>query len=428
MMPMPILPLPFATRTTCRACDGALDPVLSLGTLALPAFPLPTDLASVPRAPLDLQQCRTCGLAQLAHTVTPDLLYRQYWYRSGINETMRAELADVVRAAHDRVALTARSVVIDIGANDGTLLREYVTLPETPIRIAYEPATNLWESLRAWTNVLCDYFPDGHGTAGCASVITSIACFYDVESPQAFVKEVDRLLAPDGLWIVQFQDLAGMVRTTAFDNLCHEHLTYWSLDAFEQLLARTAVDLEVVEVERRAINGGSLRLYVQRKHPSWRHSTTDSVGMARAAEQPWIDWQALERFAWQVEQTRQQITTVVGALAQAELTVDLYAASTKGNTLLQVCGLGPEALRQAWERSPEKVGRVTATGIPIVSEEAGRQDPPDCLLIGAHQFRDAFVERERAYLEAGGTMLVPLPTVDLISSGLKGRVVAGVAG
>lgn len=408
-------------RTTCRACGGRLDPLLSLGTLALPAFPAPGD-PPPPRAPLDLDTCVDCDLVQLRHTVAPDQLYRQYWYRSAINESMRAELLDIVRAALLEVSVFPGEDVLDIGANDGYLLSCYPRLRASfkIRRIAYEPAANLLEALAPHAEVVVpEYFPLGAETILPAwvgdwyrrvKILTSVAMFYDVEDPIAFVRAVDACLHLEGVWILQFQDLAQMVDQTAFDNICHEHLTYWSLATFGRLLQRADVDLHVVHAERRLINGGSLRLVVRRR----AYPVQATVDALLLYERLSIAWQALERFAWKVQGARTQIQAALAEAHDAGLTVDLYGASTKANTLLQYCGLDGIVLRQAWERNPEKYGRQTATRIPIVDEVIGRKDPPDLLLCGIYQFRTMILQREAAYLQAGGRILFPLPEVDIV--------------
>jgi len=408
----------------CRACGGPLDTLLALGRLALSTFPAPGD-PPTDAVPIDFALCRLCGLVQLRHTVEPDVLYRrQYWYRSGVNEVMQAELADVVTQALQQVTINpARDVVIDVGANDGTLLacyRDHATTRTIP-RVAFEPADNLQPALAAHCEWLIpDYF--GWTTlraprldlAGRAKVITTIAMVYGSDDPHVFVSAVNSLLHPDGVWVVQFQDLWSMVRQTAFDNLCHEHLVYYSLRSFSELLRPH--NLKVIDCEIRDINGGSLRCYVQHGH----HREGARVRRQLDLEAGCDHWSTLERFAWQVGETRRQIRAALDALHDTGVTVDLYAASTKANTLLQYCGIDGALVRQAWERSPEKVGRTTATGIPIVSEGTGRADPPHTLLVGAWQFADAFAKREAAYLAAGGSLLLPLPRVTVVTQGSRG--------
>lgn len=409
-----------AIERPCRACAGQLDTVLAWGDLSLSDFPLPGE-APKGTAPFDLCSCRSCGLVQLRHTVAGDLLFREYWYRSGINEAMQAELRDIVRQATARIRRWELSdAVVDVGANDGTLLHAYGDhAPTGLLRVAFEPAQNLNPALRPNAEVIVPaYFPAGlthaRGLEGRVKVLTTIAMLYACDDPRAVVAAIDQLLHPDGVWVVQFQDLAQMLTATAFDNITPEHLWYPSLASIERLLSGT--NLHLIEAERRAINGGSLRLILGRTH----QPVSPSVGRLRAQEAGCEDWQTLQQFAWRVGERVTQIRGLLQAYHAAGKVVDVYACSTKFNTLAQICGIGPELVRQGWERTPEKVGRTTVTGIPMVSEETGRANPPDALLLGAWQHRDAFVQREAAFLSAGGVMLVPLPVCEVIQEGRRG--------
>lgn len=418
----------IVTVKACRACSGRLDSILDLGDLLPSHFRLPSEPSPAP-VPLNLCVCRACHLVQLSHSIEPEAMFRQYWYRSGINEVMRDELADVVRAALQMVGMPSpRDFVLDVGANDGTLLEQYrlQVASRNILRIAVEPADNLQQALSPHCDVrIHGFFPDcfeqagfpgasmADGFSGRITILTSIACFYDLDDPLGFIRGVKRLLHKDGVWIVQFQDLAQMLAATAFDNICHEHLIYYSLGSVIRLLG--GFGLQVVKAEQRAINGGSLRLYIRHER-AWG-VTDGSVDRLLAAEAWTEDWEALYQFAWRVGEVRNQLLAALAAVGVGGHVIDLYGASTKGNTLLQYCLLGPEFIRQAWERSPEKVGRLTATGIPIVSEETGRADPPDALVCGIWQFREAVIAREAAYLASGRPIIFPLPAVEIVGSG-----------
>lgn len=398
----------YTTRTTCRSCDGPLYPFFDLGKIVPSDFLLP-DAPDRPAIPLSLCVCDACQLVQLQHTTDPESLFRQYWYRSGINEIMRAELEQIVVSLPG--ALGGKTV-IDIGANDGTLLRHYAASVR---KIAFEPADNLIERCSQIADLTYHEFFPGPASACLPNrsidIATSIAVFYDLDDPRSFVAEIDRLLTPDGVWMVQMQDLAQMIEQRAFDNIVHEHLCTYSLQSFITLL--DGYDLQVVQAERRAINGGSLRIYVQRRHILQRPLVKGLLDKeARLISPP-----MLEAFAWQAGQVRTQLQEMVHA-ASAQGPIDLYAASTKSSTLLQYCGLDHTVIRQAVERTPEKVGRVTSgTRIPIVNEEAWRQDPAPTTLIAAWQFTDAFCSRESAYLRQGGSFMVPLPSPRIIYQG-----------
>lgn len=396
-------------RTTCRGCGGPLDKLLDLGSLYLSTFLGPEDPLP-PTAPLELTMCRDCDLVQLRHTVQPDKLFRHYWYKSAINEAMREELANVVRGAINSIApLTGSDVVIDIGANDGTLLSFYPRLIPTggPLRVAFEPAKNLYVAVRQHADVLiADYFPQElQGVK--AKIISSVAMFYDLDDPHSFLEAVQQTLHPEGVWVVQFQDLLGMVEATAYDNLCFEHLVYYSLGSFETLVAQHG--LRVVRVERRAINGGSLRLYVQHD-PAVPDRTVEAQRHLEAD----LSWDTLQRFAWASQEHSSNLRFMLTKLRERGHTIDLYGASTKTQTLLQYAMIGPELIRWGVERSPEKFGRKMVTGIPIVPEEQWREDPGQYILVGIWGFKEAILQREADYLRKGGSFIFPLPALEIV--------------
>lgn len=414
----------------CRVCRGPLEEVLNLGPLALNTFPDSAIAAQqILKVPVILCVCTRCGLAQLDRTVPPDWLYRTYWYRSGVNESMVAELHQVVREAVARVPVGPASFVLDIGANDGTLLNQYgggLLGSGVPQRFAVEPAANLAADLRARAEVVYhDYFPCApllRDFPGRFSIITAVACAYDVEDPLAFFDGIRRLLHPAGVAVVQFQDLGQQRAAAAFDNCCHEHLEYYTL--WSLLGVVTQVGLAVEHVEPTPINGGSLRVFL--RHQGRRWPCQDSVRTQLMAEAAWgLDTPTLRQgnlaafatFRARVQRVQRQIQAVVQPVLDAGRVLDIYGASTKGNILLQVLSIGPQHARQAIDRAPQKTGYYTLTGIPIVGEEAGRTDPADVWLCPIWQFRESVLRREAWFVQQGGTIIFPLPRVEIVRQG-----------
>lgn len=404
--------MPVATiKTRCRLCGGDLtrrDPVLDLGELAVSAFPSPGDGVLLTAA-LALAECPECTLVQLTHTVDPQYLFAgDYWYASGINGTMREELRNVVRDARQWVRVHDGDWVLDIGANDGTLLsawREHLWEGK-PYRVAVEPSPTFAKVLGDTAEIVYSHaFPFPHLDQSTATfkVITSIAMFYAVPDPIGFAQAVERLLTDDGIWIVQMQDLRQMVDRTAFDNICHEHLAYYDVRTFWEVCRRAG--LRILSYSPREINGGSLRFVVGKDHGGGN----DCPAIQPAHQTP-VDW---ERFATAIDDRVDRLKQTIAAAQDHGHQIDLLGASTKGNTLLQVAGIGPAQVRQCWERHPKKVGRMTVTGIPIVHEQEGRAEPPQLLVCPIWQFRDALIEREQTYLAAGGRIYFPLPTGEL---------------
>lgn len=415
------------TRTTCRVCDGALEPVLDLGSLYVSDFITPGESDGT-KAPLELVICRKCRLLQLKHTVPAETMYRNYWYRSGTNRTMRIALADIANKAETLVRLREGESVVDIGCNDGTLLASYKTGGVR--KIGFDPAENLAEISRGIADRLVvgffrrEAFRDDPELAGCSPrIVTSIAMFYDLEDPNRFVADIKEVMDPEGLWIVQMSYLPLMLKTNEFGNICHEHLEYYSLTSFEYLLDRHG--FEVVDVELNDINGGSLRAYIRNREAdperfadeTYRELAKERVRELRNREirMGLDDIDTYKEFAVWVNRIREDVVGFIREQAGRGKKVYVYGASTKGNTLLQYFGLDRTLIAGAAERNPDKWGKVTVgTHIPIVSEEEARAANPDYFLVLPWHFLEEFLQREKAFLFAGGKFIVPMPHFTLI--------------
>jgi NDP-4-keto-2,6-dideoxyhexose 3-C-methyltransferase len=402
--------------SACRVCAShRLVSVLSLGDQYVSDFV--TSEGDHPKAPLELVKCSNCGLVQLKHTIPRDSLYRHYWYRSGISETMRAALADITLKAYNIVRPLPGSIVIDIGCNDGTLLRSY---PKNGLNlVGFEPAANLLEDARKGTGwIFNDFFSaDVYRKKfrdNQARIITSIAMFYDVENPNEFVQDGAKCLASDGIWVVQQNYLATMLEQNGFDNIGHEHLEYYSLGTMESLLNKHG--LKIFDVETNQVNGGSFRTYICHKgsyavtprvHQMERYE--NELGLASSA--------TYEAFAERIQKIKSVTRQFVADEVRDGKTVYVYGASNRGNTILQYYELDHSLIKKAADANPEKWGRKTVgTLIPIVSKEEARRDGPDYFLVLPHHFADEIRKEESAYLRSGGRLIVPLPEFRIITN------------
>jgi NDP-4-keto-2,6-dideoxyhexose 3-C-methyltransferase len=281
----PVIPRREVTmRTTCRSCgSGHVESVLDLGNLYVSNFSDTADNPQCPRVPLELLLCSGCGLAQLRHTTPGEWLYSHYWYKSGISATMRAALADITHKASQFAGLTKGDSVLDIGCNDGTLLRSYSV--EGIRRVGFEPAENLaHEAASAADRIVPEFFSAKPVAGEQFRVVTSIAMFYDLEDTNQFVADVASMLMQEGVWIVEMHYLPLVLERNAFDSICHEHLEYYSLSSLEPLLLRHG--LAVADVETNEVNGGSIRAYIVQKNSPTVYVTArrERVNAMRARE------------------------------------------------------------------------------------------------------------------------------------------------
>lgn len=406
--------------SACRVCGNReLLPVLDLGEQALTGvFPRSRE-EDVPAIPLELVKCspQGCGLVQLRHTPDPGLMYGEgYGYRSGIRPFMVDHLRRKVASVRELADLGPDDLVLDIGSNDGTLLSAY---PKGPRLVGIDPSGDKFRELYPpHAELLVDYFSrdvfTGRFGTRRAKVVTSIAMFYDLPDPLAFMQDVHDVLADDGIWVMEQSYLPAMLEADAYDIVCHEHLEYYALQQIEWMAER--VGLTVLRAELTDVYGGSLCVTLARSsspHPR------DEAGLARirAREtQAKIDTMApFEEFARRVEHQRDALRDFLDkSRAAGRLTLG-YGASTKGNVILQYCGIGEQDLPCIGEVSPEKAGRFTpGTGIPIVSEESAKAMRPDQLLVLPWIYREGFVEREQRFLADGGHLVFPLPRLEVV--------------
>lgn len=419
----------LTTRTTCRICGSPeLTHVLSLGDQYIAgAFAEPGGEQPVSRRiPLELVRCdmtrneEGCGLIQLRHTVPGSILYHSYWYRSGVNQTMTRNLHEIAARAAEMAELKPGDLVIDIGCNDGTLLDGYKV--ENLRYLGFDPSDVARYAVAKGYEVVRDFYsyeqmrlrnPDQK-----ARVITSIAMFYDLEYPRAFVEDIERALADDGVWVMELHYLATMLEMNQFDAIVHEHLEYYSLAVIERLLAE--VGLGVVRAELNDINGGSVRLFIRRA-ARFRAEGENADFLQRLRirefEMALDSAEPYERFAAATEQVGRDLLSTCRKLVDEGKTIHIYGASTKGNTILQYAGIDSALVPYAADRNPDKDGSETiGTKIPIISEDASRAMKPDYYLALPWHFMDEFLEREQEFLSRGGKFIVPMPAVRLVGA------------
>ena len=408
------------TISACRICGNReLLPVLDLGEQALTGVFPGSREEPVPTAPLELVKCspQRCGLVQLHDTPDPGLMYGEgYGYRSGIRPFMVGHLGRKVAAVRELVDPGPGDLVLDIGSNDGTLLRAY---PEGPQRVGIDPSGAKFRDLYPpEIELLVDYFSREvftrrFGTRR-AKVVTSIAMFYDLPDPMAFVRDVHDVLDDDGIWVLEQSYLPSMLEADAYDVICHEHLEYYALRQIEWMAEQAG--LTVLRAEVTDVYGGSLCVTLAK---STSTLPRDEAGLARIrareTEAKLDTMTPFEEFARRIEHQRDALRDFLDtSRAQGRLTLG-YGASTKGNVILQYCGISEQDLPCIGEVSPEKAGRFTpGTGIPIVSEEDAKAMRPDQLLVLPWIYRDGFVEREQRFLAEGGRLVFPLPGLDVV--------------
>ncbi len=393
----------------CLLCKNKnIKEIFSLGNLFVSNFVKKKDIKRGIKAPLNLLHCSNCSLIQLSHIAPQELMYRRfYWYRSGVTKIMQSGLYNIFKESLNFVKLKKNDVVLDIGANDGTLLSFYKKKKFKTI--GCEPAKNLQKTLRR----NCDFYINNFWSKkeldkillkknlNKPKIITAIGMFYDLEEPNKFIKDAADSLDNEGIFIAQLMCLKTMIKKNDLGNICHEHIEFYSLKSLKFLFEKNG--LEIFKLEENDINGGSYRIYC-------RKFKKGSIKLRKENVK-----KLMKNFAKRVKNNKIKTFNFINKKFLEGKKIFLYGASTKGNTVLQYYRINNKMIPFAAERSPEKWGKHTiGTGIKIISEKKARSYNPDYFFVTPWGFVKEFIERERKWLEKGGTFIVPFPKFKLI--------------
>jgi len=373
------------------------------------------------RGPLELVKCvgrGGCGLLQLGHSYDLSELYGpNYGYRSGLNSSMVRHLEEIVAKIKTIIGeMNPGDVVLDIGSNDGTLLGFY---SDVLTRVGVDPtAVKFREFYSPGIQVLIDFFSaakfrESFGDRK-AKVVTSISMFYDLEAPMSFVEEVASILDDAGVWHFEQSYLPAMLRTNAYDTICHEHLEYYGLRQIKWMLDRGG--LKIVDIELNDVNGGSFAITAAKNSSNLPEKSAAVEKML--GEETALGLGTLEpyhNFRDRVFAHREKLLSTLESLRAKGSKILGYGASTKGNVILQFCGITPATIPCMAEVNPDKFGKFTpGTAIPIVSEEEAHAMSPDYFLVMPWHFRENLLQREARFLEKGGRMIFPLPQIEVV--------------
>jgi C-methyltransferase C-terminal domain/Putative zinc binding domain/Methyltransferase domain len=392
--------------------------VLNLGHQALTGVFPANASEKLTVGPLELVWCPESGLLQLRHSYDASEMYGDnYGYRSGLNQSMVSHLTEKVAYLERLVRPRAGDVIVDIGSNDCTTLKAY----KTPglRRIGIDPTGKKFaEYYPSDVALVPDFFSaDAYRSVERkpARMVTSIAMFYDLDAPIEFARQVESILADDGVWHFEQSYMPSMLRMNSYDTICHEHLEYYSLVAVKKIL--DAAGLRLVDVVMNAVNGGSFAV-----------TAAKAGNRSVKTNQAVIDW-LLEQegrmglntpkpyrdFEERVFRHRDDLTRLIHALNADGKKVLGYGASTKGNVVLQFCGLTAKDVPAIAEVNTEKFGRVTpGSHIPIISEAEAKAMNPDYFLVLPWHFKEGILRREKEYLANGGRFIFPFPEIEII--------------
>ena len=402
-------------REECRICGSRrLSPFLDLGVSPLANRFLRADELDLeePRFPLDVFFCADCSLVQLLEVVDPELLFRDYLYVSGTSDTMRAHFASFAEDVVDRVAFRPDDLLVEVASNDGTFLSNFVGRGLRVLGV--EPAVNIAEmARRRGIESLTEFFGEDvadrvreqHGPAAC---VLATNVFAHLDDMNGFVRGLDGLLGPQGMFVFENSYVRDMIEELEFDSVYHEHLSYFSVTALSMLFERH--DMTIVDVQHQPVHGGSIRVFVARKGSDHTATGEPARFMDEERQHGLCDVAAYQAFANRVYQLRSSLLELLRECRSEGKRMVAYGGSAKGNTLLNFMGIGSDLVSYLVDKSPLKQGLFSpGMHLPVLPVERLVEDRPDYALLLAWNYTQEVVRQQQAYVEAGGRFIVPIP-------------------
>ena len=405
----------YTTVDKCRICSSDSTEVLKFDPQYI-ATTFVTSNDNNPmsqvKIPMTLMLCKNknCGLVQLKETVRPDLLYTNYFYRTGINDMMKRDLQDVVNYALNNTKTESNDIVVDIGANDCTMIGMF---PKNLDRIAIEPAKNIdWKHVDKSINIVNEFLSKEivlKETKGKkAKIITATAMFYDFDNPNIAARDIKDILDDNGVCVIQVSYLLDTIKDMNFYDVVHEHLEYYSLKSINYLMEKNG--LTVIDASTNFVNGGSLRVLVTHKENCKAKSKQYEEILAEEEKWHLNEPDTYDQYGKRIQDIIEKSKNLILKETQKGGKIIGLGASTKGNVLFQICGFNKKLLPFISDRNKDKVGlRTLGTDIEIISEERAREMNPNYMLIIPWCFKEEILEREKAYIQNGGKMLFVMP-------------------
>jgi hypothetical protein len=321
---------------------------------------------------------------------------------------MKLALKDIFLKVKKMSILYKDDTILDIGANDGTLLKYFKD--DGFITIGCEPAKNLIKELKKNSNYVINNFWDFKYLKNILrkfklkkpKVITAIGMFYDLEDPSKFISDAAKSLDDDGIFITQLMCLNSMIKENDLGNICHEHLEFYSYPSLKYLFEKNG--FKIMKIEENEINGGSYRIFCKKninKSISYKEKTS---------------LYDIKKFIKRVKKNKKKCLSFLEKCRKKNKKVFIYGASTKGNTLLQYYGINSKMINFASERSPEKWGKYTiGSGIKIISETKARNLNPKYFFVMPYAFIKEFIVREKKWIKKGGKFILPYPYFKILN-------------
>lgn len=370
-----------------------------------------------PKYPLEVWFCKNCGHVQLGYIAPRKPLFESFTYLSSVSKTMIENFQNIADEAVTMFKLGKNSLVIDIGCNDGALLKCFRTLGARVLGI--DPSPTVKFAIADGIDIINDFFNEKVADNalkkyGKASVVTGTNVFAHIDDYDSFLEGLNIILEDDGAMIWEFPYLVDTINKLEFDTMYHEHLSYFSLKPLITLFKR--FDMELFDVKRNPIHGGSIRIFVKKSVGRWeinRAMINELLSLEKSMGLDSLD--TYLEFAEKVKKVKDDFVNLLKNLKSEGKRIVGNGAPAKGNALLNDCSIGPEMIDYLAEINPLKQGLYTpGMRIPVVSLEKLHQDNPEYMLILPWNIKDDIIKQEQEFKRRGGKFIIPIPSPIII--------------
>ena len=398
----------------CRLCKAKnLDIVSSLGNMYFTGIFPKSKKTQIPKGKLKLVRCKKCSLLQLENNFDSNLMYGEnYGYMSSLNQAMKYHLELKKRYLLETYNLKKGNLILDIGSNDGTFLKYFNKGFQL---FACDPTIKKFKKFyRKDIKTTADFFSADKFDNLKFDLITSIAMFYDLPDPLKFARDIRGLLSNDGVWHVEMSYMPSMLNSRSYDTICHEHLEYYSIRSIKFLTDLS--NLKIINISFNQINGGSISLDIAKNNSNFKEDKTLLNWLLfREKLLKFNNLKTQKIFFNNIKKQKLLLFNLIKKLRSRGKKICGYGASTKGNVILQYCGLTEKHLDYIFEVNPFKFNRYTpGSRIEILPERYIKKVKPDYLLVLPWHFKEHIIKKEKNFLDKGGKLIFPLPEIEII--------------
>ena len=402
----------------CRSCKSSkFLKLFSLGQMSFTGKFSKFFFNNIPVANLNLLMCKSCKLVQLDRNFNQKYLYgKDYGYRTGINNTMTNHMNKIVKECSDLAKLKTNDCVLDIASNDGTLLNFY---KKNIITVGVDPLVHKYRKFYKKINYKISNFFQIKDIKKLKlkkkfKIITALSMFYDLKSPNSFIKEVKDILDKKGVFILEHADLLSIIKNNIFDTICHEHIEYYSSKVIIEMMNHNR--LKVFDHEFNDINGGSSRYYISHEKSNYKVKQKKINKLLLDERKIFLySKKTYKVFFKKILKERKKLKKLIREIKNKKMIIHGYGASTKGNVILQFYGIGNKDINYIADRNPLKYNLFTpGTKIKIISENYSRKLKPDYYLVLPWHFKREILIREKKIRKKGTKFIFPLPKVKVV--------------